>query len=341
MVVESTAGPQVSVLMTLYNKGGYVEEAVRSVLVNTFTDWELLVVDDASTDDGVDRVRRIIDPRIRVIAGQVNTGRPAAANRGFDAARGAYVAILDADDVMDPKRLAEQVAFMDAHPAVGVCGGAYEVLGHSSTVRKWPVTDRECRSAMLFGDPVVYPTAMFRRSVLEQFGLRCDPLWRHPGMDYLFLLGVGRHADYANLPDVLIRYRMGENNMRHGRDAVGDRRRLVREAFRFFDIPHSDEELDLHLAFHEVLSGPYDAERVRRLWAWKLELIRMNRERSLFPVDLFEAQLDHRWQRLFHRFADHNVGAALAHSKLSTVRTLDRSVYLIKVTIRRWLRCKA
>ncbi len=88
---------RVTVLMTLHNKGPFVEEAVRSVLASTLTDLELLVVDDASTDGGLDIVRGIHDPRIRILESAVNTGRAAAANRGLDAARGTFVAVLDAE----------------------------------------------------------------------------------------------------------------------------------------------------------------------------------------------------------------------------------------------------
>lgn len=341
MVVENTAVPRVSVLMTLYNKGAFVEEAARSVLNGSYTDIELLIVDDASTDDGVSNVQRIRDPRIRVLLSSNNTGRGATANRGFNAARGEYIAILDADDIAHPERIARQVALMDAHPEVGACGSAYQVLGDTAAVHRWPSTDRECRAGMLFGDPVIYGAAMFRRSVIEEHHLRCDAAWKDPGMDHLFVLSVGPHARYANLPEVLIYYRKGENNMRHGRDPVEDRRKLVRAVLRSFRIDHSEAQLELQLAFHDVLSGPYDGQRVHGLWAWKLELARMNRERGLFPVDLFEAQLDHRWQRLFHRFADQSVAAALAHSRLSNVWSLDRSVYLIKTTINRWSKRRA
>lgn len=341
MILEPTAAPRVSVLMTLYNKGPFVAEAVRSVLQNTFTDLELLVVDDASTDGGLVNARAVEDPRIRIIESEHNTGRAAAANRGFDAARGDYVAVLDADDIAHPERLARQVAFMDANPQVGACGSAYQVLGDPSTVGTWPATDSECRGKMLFGDPVVYGTAMFRRSIVEAHRLRCDAAWRKPGMDYLFVLRIGPHAHYANLQEPLIFYRMGENNMRHGSDSVEDQRRIVREVFRFFGITHTDEQLELHLAFHGVLGTSFTAERVAALWAWKLQLVRTNRERGLFPADLFEAQLDRRWQRLFHRFADTDLGAAMAHMRLSKSWPIERLSYLGKVTIKRCLKGKA
>lgn len=328
--------PRVSVLMTLYNKGAFVEEAIQSVLGQTYTDFELLVVDDASTDGGLEVARRFDDPRIRILESAVNTGRPSAANRGYDAARGDHVAVLDADDVMHPERLAKQVAFMDANPDIAISGSAYRTTGENAKQYKWPATDRECRAGLLFGDPLIYGTSMIRRSVLEAHHLRCNERWLLPGMDYLFILQFSRHGRYANLQEALTNYRMGANNMRHGRDEFADRLALRRETFRFFGLEASDAELDLHMALHGLWRKPFDAKAARALHRWTGKLIQQNREKQLFPADLFEAEVHHRWSRLFHAFADAGLGAAVAHLRLGGSWPMDRLGYLAKTTIRRW-----
>lgn len=328
---------KVSVLMTLYNKGPWVREAVESVLGQTFTDFELLVVDDASTDDGLARVKAIGDPRIRIIESAENTGRAAAANRGYDAARGAYVAVLDADDLMHPERLAKQVAFLDAHPEVGAVGSWSEVVGQPDRVIRVPEDDAGCRGIMYFGMPVLYPACMLRRSVLEEHGLRCDPEWLLPGMDRLFMLRIGRHTRYANLQQPLSSYRIGANNMRHGRSPADYRLPLERAIADVLGVPISEEELRLHVAFYRVLAGPYDAARVKRLWAWKQVLIARNAQLGLFTPGPFKAQLEHRWSRVFHLLADQGLGAGWMHLRLSGTWSLAQLGYLAKVTLRRWL----
>ena len=327
---------KVTVLMTLYNKVAYVAEAVRSILNNSFRDFELLVVDDASNDGSLGVVKAIDDPRIRILESPVNTGRAVAANRGYDAARGEYVAVLDADDIAHPERLAKQVAFMDAHPEVGACGSEFQILGGPARKPVRPATDRECRAFMLFGDPVHYQTSMLRRSVLEEHRIRCNAEWRLPGMDYLFILGIAPHAAYANLHEPLLIYRMGENNMRHGRDPVEDRARLIQEVFHVFDLPMTANELELQLALHELFRVPFTARRVEELRAWIERLASMNRERQLFPEDLFGAELERRWKRLFHHFADHDLGAGLAHMRICGQWPKDRSIYMAKATLNRW-----
>lgn len=294
------------------------------------------MVDDASTDGGLEKVKAIADPRIRILESAVNTGRAAAANRGYDAATGDYVAVLDADDLMHPERLAKHVAFLDAHPDVGAAGSWAGLVNDPDQLVKMPADDRQCRSTMLFGMPVLYPASMLRREVLEAHSLRCNAEWRTPGMDYLFMLQIGRHAQYANIQEVLYSYRMGANNMRHGRDELQDWHLLVRETFRFFGLPITEEELELHLAFQGHWLVPFTAGRTHQLWAWKQKLTAMARERGLFSGALFEAELDRRWDRLFHRFADHDLGAAMAHLRCSGQWPASRLMYLSKATINRW-----
>ena len=326
--------PRVTVLMTLFNKGPYVEEAVHSVLANSFQDLELLIVDDASTDDGLERVRAIADPRIRILESERNTGRAASANRGYDAARGEYVAVMDADDVAHAERIARQVAFMDADPDIGVCGSALGTIGGSAVLRV-PFDDQGCRGVMIFGMPVFYTACMLRRSVLEEHHLRCNAQWRRPGMDYFFIVQVGFHTRYANLPDVLTYYRRGEQNMRHGRDPVEDHINIDREAFRLLGLPISEHQLSLQVHLHAPFPERLSAFRVLSLRAWVHRSIALNRVRRLFPVDLFEAEVERRWDKLFHVLVRRDVFQAFAHM-LASGRVLERAGYLARFTWRRW-----
>lgn len=319
--------PRVTVLTTLYNKGAFVEEAVRSALASTFADIEVLVVDDASTDDGPARVRAIADPRVRLLPSERNTGRPAAANRGFEAACGEYIAVLDADDVMHPERIARQAAFLDAHPEVGAVGSALAILDRPGEVWRWDTDDEPARAKLLFQGPVSYGAMMLRRNLLTSHGLRCDDGWRTPGMDYLFVAKIAPHARYANLPEALTFYRVGENNMRHGRDQAADRAMLMRELLRRFGIAASEEEVDAHVMLFGMQRRPADARMARALRRWVDRLIAENRARGHFPQAAFEAEVRRRWQARFHAFADHSVRAAAAFAMHDRKLTLARLRY--------------
>lgn len=309
----SAAAPVVSVLMTLHNKAAHVEEAMASVLASTFADLELLVVDDGSTDDGVQRARAFTDPRIRVLPSAVNTGRAAAANRGFDAARGEFVAILDADDRMRPDRLAKQVEHLRAHPETGACGSAARIIGRGAHVAAWPADDRWCRARLVFEDPMLYGSAMFRRSVLERHGIRCAADWRTPGMDYLFQVALAPHTRFANLPEPLTEYRIHSGNMRAGRDPFADKLILQRRVFAMLGIAHSDQELVDHLLLHRLFQATPDGAAIRRLRAWTRRLIHWNRQAGFADAAAFEATLRGYWDQLFYILPDHDAGAARAH----------------------------
>lgn len=329
--------PKVTVLMTLYNKGPFVEEAIRSVLAQTLTDFELLVVDDASTDDGLERVKALGDPRIRILESAENTGRAAAANRGYGAAEGEYIAVLDADDVMLPDRLAKQVAYMDAHPKVGALGTHAQAFGSTDELIAFPVGDRALRAKVLFGSPVLYGSCILRRSMMEEHGIRSPQDWGLPAEDRLFLIELGKYAEYANLSEVLTMYRTGEQNHRHGRDSLGDMRLLVRAVLDRYGIPATDREVALQTMLHKELEGPPPTLReVWQLARWRRKLFTMNRQHQWFPVAEFEQVFDRYWHGLFHAIVQERAAASLLHMLL-TKQLHQRFGYWAKATKDRWL----
>ncbi len=332
------AAPRVSVVMTLYNKGPFVEEAIRSVLNGTFADLELLVVDDASTDEGPGIVQGISDPRIRWLPSSRNQGRAASAQRGYDAARGDFIAILDADDVAHPERLARQVAHLDANPQVGVLGTAAQCFGASHELLSWPRTDAECRGRLLFTDPVLYGSAMFRAELLKQGATLARADWTLPGEDYLMMLDLSRRTRFANLPEPLLRYRIGNQNQRHGRDAVHDRGALCAEVFRFYGIPLNQEETELQLLYHQVVAKPLTPERMRRFLAWHAELQARVARVPEIPWEGFAAELDRRFRKVFFLVADRDLGSAMSLLRARRDLRVWRSYrYLSNVTVRRWM----
>jgi hypothetical protein len=196
--------PTVSVVMPLYNKRNYVEAAIRSVLEQTFTDLEIVVVDDGSTDDSGAVVQRLDDPRIRLLH-QGNAGAPAARNAGIAAARGCWVAFLDADDTWRPDKLARQLAVLGREPDLVWAAGAYTRTDSGQIVRlrdeAWfrsPEVLKDGLAALSNGSHLWTGTIMVRRDVLVQLGgfdrslptgqdvlMWCRIAARHPPLAYL------------------------------------------------------------------------------------------------------------------------------------------------------------
>ena len=114
--------PKVTVLMPVYNGEKYLKEAITSILLQTFDDFEFLIINDGSSDASVDIIQSFRDPRIRLVHNDTNIGLIATLNKGLKLAHGKYVARMDQDDISLPRRLEKQTYFMDNNPDVGVCG---------------------------------------------------------------------------------------------------------------------------------------------------------------------------------------------------------------------------
>lgn len=199
--------PKITVAMPAHNAAPYINEAVDSILGQTCRDFELLVVDDGSTDDTARRVEACTDARVRLIRLGTNQGRAAARNVALEQARGAYLAWMDADDIAVPRRLEKQAAFLEAHPDVDVCGGWLQYFHQSTALERFPAAPEDVRAATVFGAAVVNGCSLLRLEVLRAHGLRFDPTLER-AEDFAFwadlLLGARRRA--ANLPEVLLRY---------------------------------------------------------------------------------------------------------------------------------------
>lgn len=124
--------PEISVVLSVYNDAKYVGVAIESVLAQTFTDFELIIIDDASTDESLSIARDFADERIRIVENEENLGLTKSLNKGISLAQGKYIARMDSDDICLPTRFEKQVAYLDAHPDVGVCGGWVELIGEQA-----------------------------------------------------------------------------------------------------------------------------------------------------------------------------------------------------------------
>jgi len=210
-------GPEVSVLMPAYNDAAFVAEALDSVLAQTFTGFEFVIVDDGSTDATGEVIAACAakDARIRVLTNERNLGIVAALNRGLDACRGRYVARMDADDVALPDRLAKQTARMDADAGVVALGGAIEHIDASGADTG---VCRRCATggSMLAANPLLHPTVMIRREVLETHHLRYQERFRY-AEDYFLWLQLSRFGRLGAADEVVLKYRLnaGASRMRH------------------------------------------------------------------------------------------------------------------------------
>jgi glycosyltransferase involved in cell wall biosynthesis len=202
--------PLVSVLLATHDDARFLGEAIASILEQTLTDLELIVVDDASTDETEAVLAGLDDGRIVVLKNENRAGLAASLNRGLDRATGRYVARLDADDAADSERLQRQVALMRATPELGVVGtGIREVDsdGKPGGIHLMPHGARALRWHALFSSPFFHPTVLVDREVLDRHGLRYDPSFLE-SEDYDLWTRAFEFTDGDNLQDILVHKRI-------------------------------------------------------------------------------------------------------------------------------------
>jgi len=258
---------KVSVVIPVFNKAPYLEECLASILNQSFMDFELIAMDDASTDDSLGILRRFTDARLKVIALPANLGPAGCAQRGMDAAKGEFIIRADADDVMHPERIVRQVAFMEAHPDLGASGAWMELMGQPGVYRRTGLADAECRAGSLFHIPIFQPTSIYRRAVLEAHGLRYADDWPRYGEDWLFQLRLLRATRVGNLPEPLVKYRLGPQNSSATGDVHAGLRRIYAEVLRWWGLPFGPGDLRCHLmaaGAPDKLMTPADVAQVKR-----------------------------------------------------------------------------
>lgn len=215
--IHNRGTPRVSVVMPVYNREEYIQTATESILNQTFQDLELIVVDDASTDETrsilTDYARR--DRRIRVIHNKTNIGPAAAANRGFDLAVGEFIAPMDSDDISDPRRLEHEVGFLDANPSHILVTSSYRVVRHDGSVKyvkKMPADDFAVRWLSRFRMALVHAASCFRSTFPDGTAVRYDPEFGI-GHDFELFTRLMAAGKVAVLREVLFSYRMHPSNI--------------------------------------------------------------------------------------------------------------------------------
>ncbi len=219
------SGPAVTVLMGVYNGEVFVREAIDSILAQTCRDFELLVVDDGSTDATAAILASYDDNRLRVIHNEGNIGLTRSLNRGLRVARGELIARQDADDISRPERLARQVAFLESHPGVVVLGTQFVSLDawRHRLMNLWMrcETPLGIRWQLLFENPFVHSSVMFRRDVIVDHYGGYDETFR-TNQDIELWSRIAPEHGLRNLPEALValRHRAASVSGSYGREAV-------------------------------------------------------------------------------------------------------------------------
>jgi glycosyltransferase involved in cell wall biosynthesis len=211
----SSDRPLISVILPVYNGQAYLFDALHSIMMQSLNDFELIIIDDGSTDSSSTIIQEYNDSRIRFFQ-QPNKGLAATLNRGISLAEGKYVARQDQDDISFPLRFQKQLEYLEANPEVAMVGTFAEIWeGSTRTSRKLvhPTDDDELKFGLLFNNHFVHSSMMIRRSIFDAVGGYSEDRSKQPPEDYELWSRVMRRYKVANLPVVLVAYREVPNSM--------------------------------------------------------------------------------------------------------------------------------
>lgn len=293
--------PRVTVFMPVYNRETYVAAAIESVLAQTFGDFELLILDDGSTDRTPEILAGFGDPRIRLVRNESNQGIPAARNRGLELARGEFLAMLDSDDLAHRKRLAKQVDFLAAnldHVLVGSWARKIDAEGKRKKVLRRPLTWERIRARLLFMGTLRTPSVLGRLDVLRRYRFSADfpvcsdtDYWRHIVLEHRC----------ANLPEPLICYRKHDGGITGANVELARDRKLAIIADQLDKLGMSYSAADLGNHWYLRKGKPTIAVQPEYVdWArnWLLALLEANQRTQIYPEQHFTDAVGERWCHL-------------------------------------------
>jgi glycosyltransferase involved in cell wall biosynthesis len=290
--------PAASVIMPVYNGEKYLKQAVESVLRQTLPDFEFIILDDGSTDETYSVLEEFArqDARIRLYQNEKNLGLSRTLNLGLEQARSEYIARMDADDICLPERLEKQVAFMDAHPEIGICGTWVETIGdNAGRIWQLPEDHEAIYACILFTNCLAHPSVMIRRDVLRAHNLWYD-VRAYYTEDYDLWSRALPMVRFANLPEILLRYRFHPLNTdkKYAEIQQKIRTSIHRRLLRRLGIEPSEMDLSLHAQIGQFMP-PTDSDGIFRVRQWLEQLARANRLAGPISPSALDFELGQRW----------------------------------------------
>ncbi len=239
--------PRISVLMPVYNtKPEHLHEAIDSILAQSFTDFEFLILNDCSTDAQIEKiVMSYSDTRIVYKTNEKNLGISGSRNKLLDMAQGEYLAVMDHDDISLPERFEKQVEFLDSHPEVGIVSCQ---IGNpdSDSKTNYPIDSVSIKKSLMIWCRFSHPACMMRASLLHNNNLRYEAMYS-PSEDYALFCRMIPFTEFAILPEVLFLYRNWDGNTSHTRIRASESSKLGVQEFAHRDNPELWAMAQYHL----------------------------------------------------------------------------------------------
>lgn len=308
MRIYKMSNVEVTVLMPVYNGEKYLQEAIESILNQTFENFEFLIMYDESSDNSLAIIKSYNDPRIHLICEEKGMGLVSALNKGINLAEGKYIARMDCDDISMPERLEKQVKFMNEHQEIGVCGSWIEEFGEvKSRIFKYPTEHDLIKSKLFFFCALAHSSVIMRKSMLKKHNLYYSQE-KKEAEDFELWQRCSFYFQMANIPEVLLKYRI----------ISASKRRQAKEGLKnaFIDMDRKNLSLmgleadDEILEFHQAICPlrppeiPIDKNFVIKAEKWLTKINIANIKTQHYPEQIFSQLLGERWLAVCNKNAE-------------------------------------
>jgi glycosyltransferase involved in cell wall biosynthesis len=290
--------PKISIIMPVYNGEKFIKKTIDSILNQSFSDYELIIVDDGSVDDSYKIIHSYHDKRIRYFKNEKNSGIVFSLNRALGIASAEYIARIDADDICLENRFKIQLDFLENNKNVGVCSGSIcyiDADGNEGITVRMPTSADECKVKFLFGNPIIHPASMFRRELAVKVGGYTEGM--EPAEDYDFWLKLLEISEVQNVEEVLLKYRIHSSNY-----SMIKRQEYNQKFTEIFSkkskLQFSDIIEDKFLNFHiRLIIGTWNEKsslkEVLKLKLWRKSLVDNNNKVKAFDQKMLATALDY------------------------------------------------
>lgn len=290
--------PQVSVIMPVYNAEKYVIQSIESILKQTFHDFELILVDDCSTDSSLDLIKNITNDKVKVLQTPQNSGASISRNLGISHAQGKYIAFLDADDWSYPQRLEKQVNFLEANPQIGLIGTWAEIISEKGELIDefvWEIPQRQIVPRLLFHNYFVTSSVMLRRT----FALLLFDDNYPPAEDYELWRRVSRQTQLAIINEKLVKYLVHSQGISKRKEELMQKNRLkiLDDYLLDLQITPTEYEIKIH---QQIAHLDFDASKdfLKKANDWLVKLKRANERTQFFPKKEMNEVLADYWFKI-------------------------------------------
>lgn len=294
--------PEISIVMPIYNRQQYVKSAIDSILNQTFTNFEFIIVNDGSTDSTLEILQSYKDERLVIINNEVNKGIVYSRNRGLKAARGNFIGMFDSDDIALPNKFEIQHKFLTNNPEFAMVGAWVRWIDENGKLlkKKWKLhkPDKYIPAIMLFRNYFVQSTILIKKEAIPQGGYST-------GFDIVedskMWFDVSRKYKVANIHKYLVHYRVHSGNISDmGEKHLTNSKKLFRYIFKTLDIDPTEEELEIHYSIKN--NKPItNYNQLFEIEKWLLKIFEANLKTKNYDQYILQKVIFNRWTKVCYK----------------------------------------